>query len=350
MTVTLNFALVLAGGSALGAYEGGAYEALAAAGLTPGWIAGSSIGALNAGIIAGNRPETRVARLREFWQRASAPGSAVGEGGVLTRSLQITNALRNRFLGRPGVFRLNFSGLFSIVPGAPDEPALYDLSPLRETLSALIDIGRLNSGEVRLSVQAVDVVSGEPIVFDTAHQQVTLDHLIASASLMPDFPPVTIDGRDFVDGGFTANAPVGIILDSAPERDLLCLVIDLFPIAGPRPRSWFDGMQRRDDLIFSQQTANALREHAKRKALRDELRSLLGRLPPGLLDERDRARLGQEVGSGTVSVVRMEFRATGEETALKTFDYSRSAIERRWRQGVQDMERLAPTLPILTGP
>ena len=65
-------ALVLQGGGALGAYQAGVYEALSEAGVEPNWIAGISIGAINAAIIAGNPPDTRVDRLREFWTQVTA--------------------------------------------------------------------------------------------------------------------------------------------------------------------------------------------------------------------------------------------------------------------------------------
>ena len=61
--------LVLQGGGALGSYQTGVYEALHEAGVEPDWIIGTSIGAINAALIAGNEPENRLAKLREFWQR-----------------------------------------------------------------------------------------------------------------------------------------------------------------------------------------------------------------------------------------------------------------------------------------
>ena len=72
-------ALLLQGGGALGAYQGGVYEALAEANIHPDWIAGISIGAINAAIIAGNPPNSRVDRLREFWTQVTSTRLGIGQ-------------------------------------------------------------------------------------------------------------------------------------------------------------------------------------------------------------------------------------------------------------------------------
>jgi NTE family protein len=331
-------ALVLAGGNSLGAFEAGAYAAYHADGMCLDRLAGSSIGAVNAAIIAGNPPEQRVERLRAFWDRVASPfGSSDLASGLLRRPVQIASALQSRVFGRTNAFRLNLPGLFSGLPGMPSEPALYNLKPMRDTLAGLIDLGRLNGGEPRVAVLAVDVETGEEVVFDSERERLGLDHILASASLIPDFPPIEIEGRPLVDGGLACNAPLDIVLSPPPTSDLLCLVVDLFPLRAPRPKTWMEASERQTDLIYASQTRRTMRAFTEADQLRRGIRLLLSRLPEDARQAPDLAALEAGAAGGEVTILRLEYSASSEETSMKSFDYSRGTLNHRWDEGERKM-------------
>ena len=305
----MSLALVLGGGNALAAYDAGAYEALEQAGHVPDHLAGASAGAITAVLIAGNPPGRRVAALREFWDSVAAPQSAWP--APWARASQLADGLQARLFGRPAMFHPRLSALAN--PDAP--PGLYDLAPLRATLARLVDLGRLNGGDMRVSVNAVDLRTGEDVVFDTARAPITLDHVLASCALLPSFPPMAVDGRLLVDGGLAANTPAQLVLD--PPRDgLTCFVVDPFPLAAAPPASLIDAQERQSDLIFAAQTRRTL--HAQR-----QLWSLEARLSP------------QAAPRGTVW--RIEYRAGEDETPIKGFDFGAAVLQRRWAAGAADM-------------
>jgi NTE family protein len=299
-------ALVLGGGNALGAYLAGAYDALHAAGETPDWIAGSSIGAITAALIAGNPAERRLERLRAYWQAAAAPEwIPVWRGGS-----QWAAALQARLLGRPTLFRP--SGAFR-----GETVGLFDTAPLRRTLEALIDFDRLNGGTLRVSLQSVDLESGEAVAFDSARERLSIEHVLASAAMIPDFPPVRVGARWLVDGGLVANVPVDLVLDPLPDRDCVCYLVDLFPLTGPKPRDLAGMSMRQTDLIFACQTARTVRRLADLHA----------------------ARAQSGAPHASIDLVAIAYRGYDDETALKSWDYAAETIARRWDAGRADMAR-----------
>jgi NTE family protein len=247
-------ALVLGGGNALGAYLAGAYEALHRAGEQPDWVAGSSIGAISAALIAGNPPDLRVRRLRTFWELAAAPDWVP----PWRRASQWAAALEARLAGRPNLFHPRLSNW---IGGGAEHTSFFDPAPLRRVLTRLIDFDMVNSSAVRVSIQAVDLETGEAVAFDTRRDRLEPDHLLASAALIPDFPPVRIGERWLVDGGLAANVPVGLVLaEDLPERSV-CYVADPFPPAhatATRPRRAVDAADRPDLRMSDRGGAAAL--------------------------------------------------------------------------------------------
>ncbi len=305
--------LVLSGGVALGAYQGGAYAALHRhPELHPARLAGSSIGAVNAALIAGNAPEKRLAQLEAFWNEARlevTPFVTDAMAAPWRHAYSWLSVLHTRLFGRSGQFHPRPELLFSSVP------SVYDFSPLRRQLERYIDFGRLNSGTPRLSVVCTDVETGDEVVFDTRNgATIGPDHLLASCGFLPDFPPVEIGGRLLCDGGLVANAPVETILrDEESKSEVLCLVVDLFSAAGSRPKNLEEAAARRMDLIFANQT-----------------RQILGRLAR---ESRFRP------GSPKVKLLHLAYRAPALEAGPeKSFDYSRQALSERWAAGFSDME------------
>jgi len=218
---------------------------------------------VNAAIIAGNPPERRVERLRRFWDSVAAdpmPATSFLLGpppaaGVRRRAYNQLGALQTLLFGRPGLFRPR------LMPGpkAGEAPALYDLEPLCGRLREFVDFGRLNGGEIRLSVVATDVVSGERVVFDTAHgARIGPEHVVASCALLPLCAPVEVEGRMLGDGGLAANTPLDLVLDEPGVGDVLCFVVELFALRGMRPDTLAASLARATDLAFGGQTRRIL--------------------------------------------------------------------------------------------
>lgn len=250
--------LVLQGGGALGAYQAGAYEALAESGLMPEWVAGISIGAINSSIIAGNPPERRVARLREFWQLVSSRLTMPPIGGddVSRKLFNETSAAFVASVGVPGFFEPRVPPAVVMPPATPEALSLYDTQPLKETLLELVDFDLVNDGPVRLSVGAVELMTGNMRYFDTGKGDVIKpEHIMASGALPPGLPPITIDGVPYWDGGLVSNTPLQYVLDAdRPRPDMCVFQIDLFSAHGPMPKTLFDVWQREKDIRYSSRT------------------------------------------------------------------------------------------------
>jgi NTE family protein len=311
-------ALILAGGVALGSYQVGAYAALHAHGRPgPLWLAGSSIGAVNAVVIAGNPPERRVERLRALWNgadgRAREPRTPATQRWQHMESW--ASALRARLVGNPGHFRPRVP-----IPWETFK-SLYDLAPLRERLETLVDFGMLNSGESRLTVATTDIETGELVLFDTARgDRITVDHVLASCGYLPEFAPLEIGGRLLGDGGLSANAPIEALLHERPERNIICFVVDLFPRDGVRPGDLETAAARKSDLVFANQTWLRLEAFCREEQLRAQIR-----------EASDEAQFG-------TTIYYLSYRPDPSEAGPeRTFDYSARSTAARWRAGEADM-------------
>ena len=302
-------ALVLGGGNALGAYHGGVIAAMEAEGVEPDWVAGSSIGAVMAALVAGNPPGQRAEAAREFWSRgASLDGPASWLPDAWRKPFHTTAALQARIAGRPSLYHLRLSDLL----GGDGRPGLYDASPMRRTLADLVDLALLNSGRMRVTAMTVDLLTGEEHPFDTADGPLDLDHIMASTALIPDFPAVTINGRQYVDGGLAANVPMDVVLGPAPTGPVSVFAADPLPSAAPLPRKLGEALERQTDLTFASQTNRTARAMKQLWDLRADM--------PGAL-------------------YRMNYAYQPGEVGLKGFDFSKSSIDRRWAAGEADMRR-----------
>ena len=291
-------ALVLQGGGALGAYQGGVYEALAEAHIHPDWIAGISIGAINAAIIAGNPPESRVDRLREFWNQAtsSAPWHWPNLGDQ-TRNL--LNQMNANFAIASGA-----SGFFSARPVTPwlqpggtlEATSFYDTKALKQTLERLVDFDRLNAGMTRFSAGAVNVRTGNFVYFDNSTHTIGPEHIMASGALPPGFPAVEIEGEQYWDGGLVSNTPLQWMAETAPRRDTLAFQVDLWSARGDFPHNMLDVMTREKEIRYSSRTRAGTDQFKYAQRLRHTLADLLGKLPEDLKNSPE-ARLLRQGGT-----------------------------------------------------
>jgi NTE family protein len=311
-----DLALVLGGGNALGAYLGGACETLFDRGFAPSRIVGASIGAVTGAILAGNRPEERLAKVRAFWDEAVMHTTRASH--LPLRLRQTYNGLHSVLAlaaGRPTIFRHRFPGLWSVLPWMPNDVALYDLAPLRETILRLVNFERLNRADPPLAVCCVDIETGEEVVFDSARGPLAPEHLLASASITPAFPPVEIDGRLLCDPGYTNNLPLDLVLAEPPPQDRLCVAVELFGLRAPRPRSLDAVLERTHDLVFASATRRTIAALERTYALH--------------------ARLDPQGARATLLHVAYETQA--DEVAGKTLDFSPASIRDRWAAGARDM-------------
>jgi NTE family protein len=244
--------MVFAGGLGLAAYHAGVYQGFAETELPLHWLTGSSAGAVTAALIAGNPRADRIGRLQSFWNIAPATAQTpnFGKPNSGRHLFGWMGAFRSRLVGSPGHFHPRIP---SLNPFA--FKSLYDLTPMRERLLRLIDFGRLNSGEIRVCVVATDMQTGEPVTFDSQDEPIRIDHLMASCGFLPEFAPVEINDRLLGDGGLSLNAPFDPFLSSDLEKDLLLYVVDLYARDGARPNSLEAAAERKNDLMFGNQTA-----------------------------------------------------------------------------------------------
>jgi len=333
--------LVLQGGGALGAYQAGVYEALNLATHRPRWLAGISIGAINAANIAGNPPERRIERLRAFWDRVSGHLliGPPGPGEQIRSYFNDANAFYAVLFGLPGFFEPRVPPAWLYPTGAAQCLSFYDTTPLRETLLELVDFDRINSGVVRLSVGAVNIRNGNFVYFDNETREITPEHIMASSALPPGFPPVEIDGEYYWDGGLVSNTPLQYVLDQVPRPDMLVFQVDLFSARGPMPRTMFDVSEREKDIRFSSRTRLNTDVARHEQALRRATHRLLQRLPTNLQDDPDVNLLRNSSCNAAITIVHLIHRRKDYFTQSKDYEFSRHSIEEHWKAGGDDVRR-----------
>jgi NTE family protein len=336
--------LVLQGGGALGSYQAGAYQALCHFDFEPEWIAGISIGAINAAIIAGNEREKRVDRLKEFWNMVSSPVSwnPVTPGDRARSLFNETSAALIATFGVPGFFTPRVPPAPFWPPGTSQSQSYYDTTPLKKTLERLVDFDRINDLKTRLSVGAVGVTSGNFCYFDNFDfrkrgKKIGPEHIMASGALPPGFPPVVIDGEYYWDGGIASNTPLDFVLGEEAKRDVLIFQVDLFSARGLLPESLLDAAEREKDIRYSSRTRMNTDKNRKLHNARMAVRDLIGKLPDYLKNDPSVELLREASKENTVTVVHLIYRSKNYETNSKDYDFSRVAMVEHWEAGVRDV-------------
>ena len=342
-----RIALILQGGGALGAYQAGVYQALAEADLHPDWVAGISIGAVNAAIIAGNPPERRVQQLRAFWETVTQPNFGVPNvfagldihGEHMHAAVNQLRSLGILLGGAPGFFTPRMAPPFLHPPGSSEAVSFYDVSPLKATLERLVDFDRINAGGMRFSVGAVNVRSGNFVYFDSASHQIRPDHVIASCSLPPGFPPTEIEGEHYWDGGLVSNTPLEWVLGSRPRQDTLAFQVDLWSATGEFPRNLIESELRQKDIRFSSRTRAATDEFKKEQLLRRAAAKLLAKAPAAVRQTPEAELLASEADEKVYNLIQLIYHAKTYEGASKDYEFSRLTMEEHWRSGYNDAVR-----------
>lgn len=333
-----SIVLVLQGGGALGAYQAGVYEELSKSEYCPDWIAGVSIGAINAALIAGNPKERRVARLREFWNRMSsgllwpAPDKLPWRTGFnwFSSRLSVMNGIEGFYQPRPP---LEFVGM----PGQPTALSFYDTKPLRQTLLELVDFDLINQKPVRLSVGAVDILTGNSVYFDNATDTITPEHIMASGALPPAFPPVEIDGHFYWDGGIVSNTPLHYVLDNREEKDRMILQLDLFSARGDMPTDLLSAMARHKNIMYSSRTRYGSSMLTRLQSLKHSIDNLVKHLPPELQDHPAVHDLKRHASPQQIDLVQLIYRPAVRALPSADYEFSRASVNERWKIGGDDI-------------
>jgi NTE family protein len=334
---------VLQGGGALGAYQAGVYQGMHEQGLAPDWVTGVSIGAINAALIAGNRPERRVARLAEFWDRVSSgvlvvPPAQLDPVRIAFNRLSAATAVA---FGVPGFFVPRVPPAFLAPDGTPEALSVYDTSPLLTTLEELVDFDLVNSRRhVRLSVGSVNVRTGNSVYFDSDRQRLEPQHIMASGSLPPGFPPVVIDGEHYWDGGIVSNSPLWYVLDNSRQLSALIVQVDLFSARGDLPVNLDQVLERAKDIQYSSKTRFNTTRVQELEGLRQALARLIEKLPAKLRGDPDYKRLKSICeGRRQITIAHLINRRFTTSTNAKDYEFSRATVQQLWEAGLEDVRR-----------
>jgi len=337
--------LVMQGGGAQGAYQGGVYQALHEAGIEPDWVIGTSIGAINGSIIAGNEVERRLERLHDFWSRVEV--RPPGVFGAITPTLgSPATDFATLLTGVPGFFSPNPA--FLLGPEALvgiERAAIYSVDPLRKLLPELVDFDRVNSGKPRFTIGLVGVRDSRMRYFDSNYGKIGLDHVLGSSAVPPTFPAVRIDGEAYWDGGIYSNTPVEAVFDDDPRRSSVVFAVQIWHTRGPEPESVAQVFTRQKDIMFGSRSRSHIARQAQLHRMRHIVRTLVGMLTE---EQRKTLEVQELAGYGCATVMHLVEINAGPldgETNSREYDFSPATIAARWQAGYADTRRTIARRP-----
>jgi NTE family protein len=326
--------LVLQGGGAPGCYQAGAYQALHEAGIEPDWIIGTSIGAINGAIIAGNEVADRVTKLDEFWQQLD------------TRWPAPWGQLAPLVSGVPGFYSLNPALAWGVDARVGIErAAMYLVEPLKKLLPVLVDFDLLNSGKTRFTLGLTGVQSGQIRYFDSKHGKIGPEHILGSSAIPPCFPAVLIDGKYYWDGGVYSNSPIEVVFDEDPRQSSVVFAVQIWHTRGPQPESLQHAFMREKDILFGSRSKGHIMRQAQLHRMRRIIRELFEMLPE---EQRNSARAKELAGwscGTTMHLVEINAQPIRGETNARDYDFSRAAVKARWQTGYEDTLRMLEREP-----
>jgi len=340
-----TIALLLQGGGSLGAYQGGVYQALAEVNIHPDWVSGTSIGSINAAIIAGNPPDKRVQKLREFWEYITTqyiPDHLkfffpdLSKGDVARSSLNEMSSISTALRGVKGMFKPWPLSPWLQRWGTSEARSYYDNAELKETLKRFIDFNRINSEKIRLSIGSVNIRSGNSVYFDTTTHTITPEHIMASCALPPGFPPVEIEGEPYWDGGLISNTPLQWVLDGSPCEDTLIFQVDLWSALGKLPRNMPEVMTRLKEIQYSSRTRSNTERFKDIQKMRYAIANFLDTLPNNLKDIPEAEFLKSIAIRKIYNIIHLIYRPKNYEGHSKDYEFSRLSMEDHWNAGYFD--------------
>jgi NTE family protein len=347
-----RIALVLQGGGALGAYQAGVYQAMHEARLEPDWVSGVSIGAINSAIIAGNPPNRRLRQLRAFWERITDRKiwPFTPDGDIYRKARNATSSWLTMMQGQPGFFSPRFPNPWISVTGAQSATSYYDNSPLRQTLTELVDFSLLNDRLTRFSVGAVNVLSGNFVYFDNAIEQIEPEHVMASGALPPALPMVKIGTDHFWDGGIVSNTPLQHLLDQEDNLNTLVFQVDLFSARGMLPRDIQDVLARHKDIMYSSRTRYNTDVFRRIHNWQVALYQVLSRVPEENMTDQDRELKGKLARLPDIAILHIIYQQKAYEGHAKDYEFSGTSMREHWQSGYEDTKRTLKHQKWLTMP
>ena len=334
-------ALVLQGGGALGAYQAGVYQALHEANIEPDWVCGVSIGAINSAIIAGNRPDRRLEKLHTFWDRITSRKiwHYTPDGDVYRQARNLVSSLMTSTLGQPGFFAPHPINPWFSATGAKTATSYYDTDPLRRTLLELVDFDLINEKKIRFAVGAVNVLSGNFIYFDNAHDEIMPEHVMASGALPPALPMVRVGTDHFWDGGIVSNTPLQHLLDQDDDLNSLVFQVDLFSARGVLPRDIQDVMARHKDIMYSSRTRYNTDVYRKTHDLKARLYKALSKVPEDRLTDEERHLRDRMSSLPNIAIIQLIYQQKAYEGDAKDHEFSGTSMREHWTSGLEDTRR-----------
>jgi NTE family protein len=343
-------ALVLQGGGALGAYQAGVFQAIHEANIDVHWISGTSIGAINGALIAGNLPERRVERLLEFWEAITRPPAQYTDtpwfsgfwwngwsGNEQARyGANRMSAFATMLHGVPGFFSPRPAPPINSVAKHPEGVSYYDTAPLKATLARLVDFDLINRKSMQFGVGAANVRTGAPVYFDNLEQVIALEHVMASASLPPGFPPTKIGGEYYWDGGVVSNTPMQCVIDSSPRYSGLVFQVDLWDSNGEVPLDIPSANLRATEIHSASRLNISLDQYKKMQQFKHAVCRFLDKLPDDYQNDPEFKSLAREARVKVATIVQLKYQTKKYEAAGKTFEFSRRAMKEHWRAGYDD--------------
>lgn len=335
-----HIVLVLQGGGALGAYQAGVFETLTQIPTEPHWVAGVSIGAINAALIVGNQPHQRLERLREFWQLLTS--SSVLLAPVFDQQWSVIHQIGASMAaswGVPGFYKPRMPPPMFQSEGSDGAISFYDTAPLRATLERLVDFDLINSKKVRLSVGAVNVRTGNSVYFDNTKQIIGPEHIMASGALPPAFAPVMIDGEPYWDGGLVSNTPLQYVLDHRELKKTMAVQVDLFSARGAMPLNMGSVSARLKDIQFSSRTRLGTDQATAALKARQTVQRLIAKLPASMQNDPEVRFLKEATQTAHLDIVHLIYRQDRYELESKDYEFSRATMVAHWEAGKRDMQR-----------
>ena len=315
------------------------------AGIEPDWIIGTSIGAINASLIAGNEVQNRLPRLREFWDRMAdkAPWHTWSAWSQAAQPLSYWKALS---YGIPGFFEPNpLAFLGPHMRLGTDRAGYYSTAPLKKTLLEFVDFSLINRCKPRLTVGAAHVRTSQMRYFDGRDGEIGVKHILASCALPPAFPAVCIDGELYWDGGILSNTPTEVVLDDTPRRNSLIFAVHMWHPTGPEPETIWEVLHRQKDIQYSSRIANHIARQMQIDRLRHVIKQLVEYIPEDLRGSGAVRALATYGCLTRMHVVRLLAPRLDNEDHTKDVDFTPAGIRKRWEAGYANARRAIELAP-----
>jgi NTE family protein len=372
-TAKYETVLVLQGGGALGAYECGVYKALEKHGIEFDIVAGTSIGAVNAAIIAGSKGESSAKTLEKFWfllAERITPSFLADNARAIFSSMIVSlygnkNAFEPVWSYPSSLF--NFYSIFSNYTRIP--PHLYEVKPLEDTLSKFVNFDRINKQyknattthsdssnkakrvSPRLIMTCTDIQRSESVTFDSDHMELDAGHVIACTGF-PFYGMAWTKKDDLYlwDGSLLSNTPLREVIDASPKNHKRVYIVNLFPkIQRELPTNMLDIWHRARDIIHTDKTDHNIHMSKIVSRYLTVMRKMHDLLSNIQMDERMKSTFIQiekeyhKLATDRGAIIEEITKVERKEDVLYIFedaDFSLATIQKLIKQGEEDAEKM----------